>query len=60
MLGRLRQILANGRARALTIAGAAALGLIAVAASQAATVGVGLLKVRLGGHHGQGAVRRGL
>jgi len=43
----------GGRGRGLLIAAAAVLGLAAVAASQAATVSAGLLKVRLGGDAAQ-------
>jgi N-acetylmuramoyl-L-alanine amidase len=44
----MRQVL-GGKARVLAVAGLAALGLTAVAASHAATVAADLLKVRLGG-----------
>ena len=52
MLGRARRVLV-GRGRGLLIAAATVLGLAAVAASHAATVTAGLLKVRLGGDAGQ-------
>jgi N-acetylmuramoyl-L-alanine amidase len=52
MLGRARKITV-GRGRVLLVAAATALGLAVVAASHAATVTAGLLKVRLGGDGGQ-------
>jgi len=52
MSWRMRPIV-GGRGRGLLIAAAAVLGLAAVAASQAATVSAGLLKVRLGGDAAQ-------
>jgi len=52
MSWRMRPIV-GGRGRGLLIAVAAVLGLAAVAASQAATVSAGLLKVRLGGDAAQ-------
>src|SRR5437879_3433065 len=52
MFGRMRQAV-GGKARVLVVAAAAALGLLAVAASHAATVAADLLKVRLGGDAAQ-------
>jgi N-acetylmuramoyl-L-alanine amidase len=52
MFRRLRQAV-GGRARGLLVAAAAGLGLLAVAASQAAPVTAGLLRVRLGGDAAQ-------
>jgi N-acetylmuramoyl-L-alanine amidase len=52
MFKRLGQ-LSSGKARVLAVAVMAALGLVAVAASQAATAAADLLRVRLGGDAGQ-------
>lgn len=49
MLAGVGRAMMKGRGRALVAAAAVALGLVAVAASHAATAAVGLMKVRLGG-----------